>query len=235
MSIEKRENSEKEIQTPAEPQDEQNKAIDNEGAADNKDNDLDEVISQKQKQLEQLREATEEETERLRVLREERRSLGGVPEKSEPQVQPPASTDESFSEASDDVKRQGLDMFVELFPEFRPENDPGNEKFNKLDEHFRHMRYEANPMGVFKALSYIKRNFLDKESSQATEAAEVKPSIGSIDSEPSQKQNTTSALTRKLNKHEQQAARYFPGGEPEYRKELAKRENKGRPASDELL
>ena len=73
-------------------------------------------------------------------------------------------------------------------------------------------------------LEYIHNTFIKKpDENKPREEPKPDANIGDTSSDPTPK-NKTSALTRKLNKDEARAAKFFPGGEKAYRKKLAERE-----------
>jgi hypothetical protein len=179
--------------------------------------EVDKKLKEKQTQLEQLNQSVNDETEKLRALREERRDLGYKPMDNN-ETDP---TDDV--EPGDDAKKAAIDIFFTYHPEYRPENDPGNKLYGELDRHFKRLRPGTNVSEVVDTLEYIHKTFIKKDEAKPAEEAKPDVSIGDTSSDPTPK-NKTSALTRKLNKDEAEAAKFFPGGEDAYRKKLAERE-----------
>ena len=214
MDLEEK-NDDKEIDTPAEPSSEdvadkkdEDKKPDEQQAEDPKE--VDDKITEKSKQLEQLKEATDEETVKLTQLRKERRSLG--------EDKPTETDNKEPVEPTVDVKKEALNIFYKNFPDFSPENDIGNEKFNELNKHFKYLRPGLSVAEVYDSLIYVKDNHMTPPAPVEDESKDG--DIGSTESVPA-KTNQNSALTRKLNRHEANAAKFYPGGEKEYRQFLA--------------
>lgn len=174
---------------------------------------IDEELKTKKTQLEQLQQSVKDETERLRALREERRDSNYQPIDNE------MAGEEEPVEAD---KKAALQIFYNYHPEYRPENDPGNKKFGELNQHFKRLKSGTGVSEVVDTLEYIHKTFLTKES-LAEEKPKSDATIGDTTSVPTQTKKI-SALTRPLNKFEQDAAKYFPGGETAYRKKLTERE-----------
>ena len=177
--------------------------------------DLDKRIKEKTGQVAQLEETANDLTKDVQDLRTEKRDLGAPPTEDKPDDTAPDKG------ADKKVIDEALNIFYQSNPEFSPENDVGNVKYNQLDKHFRRLKPGSTVSEVFETLNYIKDTYF-KKPEETKPDEDNKPDIGDTTSDPAPvKQN--SALTRKLNKHEQAASQHFPGGEKAYREELAKK------------
>ena len=114
--------------------------------------------------------------------------------------------------------------FVSKHSQYDPENDIDRKNYEALQSKTSKMYLGDDVDEIMDNLEFVHKGLFGTEKNKPNSDDVVDSGIGSTASAPRATEKKPDALTRPLNKHEQEAAAIFPGGEKAYRAALVKRE-----------